>query len=706
MNANGSDKKIYEFGEFRLFPHERLLLKAESRVALTPRVLDLLIVLVENHGELVNKETLLEKIWADSFVEEGNINRTVSTLRKNLGSQSNGSDFIETVPKIGYRFIAPVEEIYEEKSPKKSIKKSSQTKYLFAFGVIILLIFAAGFAYFWKRETPKLIEKKVESDLIRLTENQFDEDQAEWTSDNQIRFVRFVTNTRTESWVMNADGTNQRRANEQIKNLRVGKWSPNGKKVVFLKDGETSKDIYLANADGSNETKLPLVNFPNDWSPDGAKFVYAPIIEKSNAEIFVYEIETQKSINLTNNAAFDADPLFSPDGTQITFVSSRDGNNEDYVMDSDGTNIRRLTNHPAVDAFPAFAPDGTQIVFDSNREGENVDIYLKNANDDLPPIKLTNLPGNQEHRGNCWSPDGTKMVITSDQSGKNNIYVLNVEPFKPQLFLTNEKADLQFPSFSADGTKFVYQAKFDDMTLAIQFSDQTAKTDKIIFSQPNAAPNSALSPVISPDGTKIAFSNKIEGNTEICLINADGSNLKNLTNNAAIDASPSFSPDGSEIFFHSNRDGGFVRSHLFRMNSDGANQTRITNKDGYEFSPVLAPDGKNLIFAGDREDGKSRALDIFLLNLENPSDEKNLAVRRFHDTLPAFSPDGKRIVFVSQADGNAEIYLMNSDGSGLLRLTRNTAEDTTPQFSKDGKKIIFSSNRGGKFVLYEILITE
>ena len=68
----------------------------------------------------------------------------------------------------------------------------------------------------------------------------------------------------------------------------------------------------------------------------------------------------------------------------------------------------------------------------------------------------------------------------------------------------------------------------------------------------------------------------------------------------------------------------------------------------------------------------------------------------------AFSPDGKRIAFVSSADGNAEIYLMNSDGAGLLRLTRNKAEDTTPQFSKDGKNLIFTSNRNGRFALYQI----
>src|SRR4051812_26145662 len=104
MDENGHNPRCFEFVDFQLFPHSRLLIKNAERVPLTPRVLDLLIVQVENRGELVSKETLIETVWADSFVEEGNLNRTISTLRKNLGSQSNGSDLIETVPKLGYRF--------------------------------------------------------------------------------------------------------------------------------------------------------------------------------------------------------------------------------------------------------------------------------------------------------------------------------------------------------------------------------------------------------------------------------------------------------------------------------------------------------------------------------------------------------------------------------------------------------------------------
>ena len=116
-------------------------------------------------------------------------------------------------------------------------------------------------------------------------------------------------------------------------------------------------------------------------------------------------------------------------------------------------------------------------------------------------------------------------------------------------------------------------------------------------------------------------------------------------------------------------------------------------------SPAVSPDGVHVAFAGDRE---SRGLDIFSIDLRKPGDEKRLAARRLHDVLPAFSPDGSRIVFIANSDGNPEIYVMNADGTGLVRLTHSRADETTPEFSRDGKRVVFSSNRAGRFGIYQI----
>src|SRR5215207_1019179 len=100
----GADNQIYEFGNFRLDKKESRLLRDGEAVALTPRAFDVLVVLVERHGQLVTKDELMQKVWAGSYVEEANLNVNISTLRKALGENA----FIETVPKKGYRFTGIV----------------------------------------------------------------------------------------------------------------------------------------------------------------------------------------------------------------------------------------------------------------------------------------------------------------------------------------------------------------------------------------------------------------------------------------------------------------------------------------------------------------------------------------------------------------------------------------------------------------------
>jgi TolB protein len=183
----------------------------------------------------------------------------------------------------------------------------------------------------------------------------------------------------------------------------------------------------------------------------------------------------------------------------------------------------------------------------------------------------------------------------------------------------------------------------------------------------------------------------------------DGSGLRNLTNNPARDATPGWSPDGSQIVFSSNRGDNHGIYNLFAMDADGGNQRAIySNKSGMSLSPAWSADGSSVVFANDKEDGSIGNFEIFKIGLGSTAPEQRLTFRPRYDGGPTFSPDGMKIAFTSNADGNDEIYLMDSDGSGLIRVTRNPSADTTPRFSPDGKKIIFSSNRGGRFALYEI----
>src|SRR6185295_8734572 len=112
--------RIYEFKEFRLIPAERLLLRNGGTVPLTHKVFDILLLLVRHSGQLVEKQEMLEAVWPEQFVEEHNLTVSVSALRKALGESHDKHEYIETVPKHGYRFIANVRELAGDHAVQES----------------------------------------------------------------------------------------------------------------------------------------------------------------------------------------------------------------------------------------------------------------------------------------------------------------------------------------------------------------------------------------------------------------------------------------------------------------------------------------------------------------------------------------------------------------------------------------------------------
>src|SRR5262245_57346748 len=108
---NNRANRVLEFGPFRLETGERLLLRHDERIPLTPKAFETLLALVEHSGRLVQKDDLIKQVWPDAIVEEANLARNIWALRKALGDGNGESTYIETIPKVGYRFIAPVTEL-------------------------------------------------------------------------------------------------------------------------------------------------------------------------------------------------------------------------------------------------------------------------------------------------------------------------------------------------------------------------------------------------------------------------------------------------------------------------------------------------------------------------------------------------------------------------------------------------------------------
>ncbi len=181
---------------------------------------------------------------------------------------------------------------------------------------------------------------------------------------------------------------------------------------------------------------------------------------------------------------------------------------------------------------------------------------------------------------------------------------------------------------------------------------------------------------------KIAYG--VETVWEVYAIDPGSTNLVNLTNDPAVDATPEYSPDGSKIAF--NRGG-----EVYRMNADGSDQVNLTNAPLSNEGPSSwSPDGSKILFTSDR-DGDT---ELYVMNADG-SNQTRLTTEPGTQNEASWSPDGAKIAYGGDQSGNGEIYIMNADGSNPTNLTHSGAQEGSPDWSPDGTQIVFNSDRDG-----------
>lgn len=260
--------------------------------------------------------------------------------------------------------------------------------------------------------------------------------------------------------------------------------------------------------------------------------VYVELAFHSNRDgdqdIYVMRSDGSGIVNITNNSLDDRQPAYSGDGSRIAFASGRENNWDVYVMNSDGSGQSRLTTHAAIDQRPAVSPDGTKIAFASFRDGD-AEIYIMNS-DGTGLTRLTNEP--LDDYAPSFSPDGTRIVFHSARGTGQNVYTMNLDG-SGLVNLTNSSAINWFANFSPDGSKIVFESNRNG-----HLDIYTMNSDGSGLTRLTSLDSTDELPAYSPDGTKIVFNTNRAGDNEIYIMNVDGSNQIRLTTNGAIDESP------------------------------------------------------------------------------------------------------------------------------------------------------------------------
>lgn len=258
-------------------------------------------------------------------------------------------------------------------------------------------------------------------------------------------------------------------------------------------------------------------------------------------------------------------PSFSPDGQEMVFISVVAGKEQLFRMRLDGTRVVQLTRDAADHEDPAWSPDGRRIAFVMIRSGLE-QIYLMNADgtgaERLTPAEVKTIHPN-------WNPDSRSLAYCSDD-------------------------DLEPPKKNA--------AEIYSIDIV------SRKITRLIGGGVNTYP------AWSPDGKKIAFRRMVgEGNSEVFLANADGSEARNLTGDPAFDGWPAWSPDGTKIAFASNRRGSY---EIYIMNPDGSGVIKVANNEGRATAPQWTKDGKNIFFPLCRKVDLSFDCQIYAVKLD------------------------------------------------------------------------------------------
>ena len=326
------------------------------------------------------------------------------------------------------------------------------------------------------------------------------------------------------------------------------------KNLIFTSDNRDN-NLYVVNDVSYNEIRYYQLTVKDYWELQTSSEIVSassyPKIAYSCGGICIMDYDGSNSKAISSSFS---DFEFSPDGLKITYTKSKSTQTDIWISDIDGNNNIALTNNQKRNFGQRFSPDGTAVVFVSDRNSK-CEIYLMNIDGD----NQRNLTNNPYHDYlPQFSPDGSKIIFTTDRDGNYEIYIMDLDGTN-QINLTNNAFN--------DGVYGPITANAHGLNGISQFS---------------------------PDGNRIIFTSNRDNNYELYIMNSDGSNPFNLTNNQAIDFMPRFSPDGSHIFFLSDRDGSI---NIYYMTSNGDNVINLTNGiDDINFYD-LSTDGTTIVFS-------------------------------------------------------------------------------------------------------------
>jgi Tol biopolymer transport system component/DNA-binding winged helix-turn-helix (wHTH) protein len=606
------DDVVYEFGPFRLCVGDRLLSRDGTAVPLEPTQFQVLTELVREAGHLVTREHLMSVVWKGTYVDEGSLTVTISLLRRKLGDTPSQPRYIETVRKSGYRFAAAV----TRRSRHGGEPKTAQSPLL----ARLLSLTTAR----WPTRGRRLSILSTAA-LIAVITGWY------WSRSEVISEVKRAP------VLLHPFGGLQEDAS----------FSPDGEQVAFTwrPPESTNYDIYVLKIGDLQATRLtshPAWDMSPSWSPDGRRIAFIRS-QGSSGEILLMSPAggpEQKVVETVGTSV-----TWSADSQTLAFIDRAAGEDVHsiFLVPAAGGPKRRVTFPTAEktygDAAPAISPDGRTLAFVRRLTYDVADVFVQPL-DTGKPRRLTF--DKRQIRGLAWMPNGQELIFSSNRNGRHELWRLNVSG-TAQPTLVEGIADARFPTVSSarfrSHSRLVYQTFNQDHNIRLLrrgddgawnqsatfaasirdeqsprlspdrrhlsfVSDRSGWFELWVCAYPQASECLQLtsfrqgyvgSPAWSPDSQRIAFDARVDGNADIYVVRVDGGQPVRLTDDVAVETRPSWSRDGRWIYFRSDRTG---THQIWKMPVSGGATRQVTRNGGYDAHETT--DGKSLYYVQGR----------------------------------------------------------------------------------------------------------
>lgn len=701
--AKGHEKKyLYVFGPFRLDPSERVFAHHDTRIPLAPKAFDTLLLLVQHHGHLLSKEELITTLWPGSFVEENNLTQQISQLRRALGEGGEGSRYIETVPKLGYRFAAEVREIDEE-DVELALSRLTRTR------VVV-------------REVEEEEEFEADSgpvevrDIQRVQQTQPKRIPKAWLAGATV----VLATTAVMGWYLLRVKTTERNPATELVRMTFDSGltidpalSADGRLIAYASDrgGKGNQEIWVQPVGGGEAVRLTDDSVDHStpaFSPDGRTIAFRS--EREGGGVYAISVGGGEARLV---APSGRRPKFSPDGQWIAYwtgTETEDNTGAFMVPGAGGIHIALASGgeareiHPefAAAGYPIWAPDSQHILFLGNRDPN---VYNETTTDwwvtsiDGGEVVATGAGALFKRLGfpsasqvpEAWTSDGTAILMSATLADTREIWRVPISTkdwrvsASPQQMTFGTDSDMQ-PSMAGNELVFTsVSEKLDVWSLPVDVDRVERRGDV------GRLTNDAFAhtyPAISPDGTNLAFSLQRAGDRDIWIKNLLGGKESEVSIPPGPSFNPNFSPDGKTLIYRTTENRTSV-AYAVSLIAGGTQQICADCSD-YGWSS----DQQKLVLIG------TAPARVSILDLGTKQRTPLLDDPMYLLWNARFSPDDRWVSFNATSQGRSRIFVVPVQDGHLISTQEwiaiaDSGWDDKPRWSPDGKLLYFVSERDG-----------